>query len=78
MQVWTRWGWFRPLRSRPPANPGRISPNLLAMSAVKEVYAALLFCRPHPPDHAVSLACHPFLRTGPFLDSTEAGIDITS
>jgi hypothetical protein len=47
--------------------------NLLGMSAVKEVYAALLFCRPHPPDHAVSLACHLFLRTGPTLDRCDIG-----
>merc|ERR1712182_188385 len=25
-------------------------------------------------DHAVSLACHAFLRTGPFLDSSEVGM----
>jgi hypothetical protein len=47
--------------------------NLLAMSAVKAVFAALLFCRPHPPDHAVSLACHLFLRTGPTLDRCDIG-----
>merc|ERR1719281_1319918 len=44
------------------------------LSAVKQIYAVLLFSESHPADHAVSLACHAFLRTGPFLDSSEVGM----
>merc|ERR1719487_1424348 len=46
----------------------------LTLAAVKQVYAVLLFSESHPADHAVSLACHAFLRTGPFLDSSEVGM----
>jgi hypothetical protein len=46
----------------------------LTLAAVKQVFAVLLFSESHPADHAVSLACHTFLRTGPFLDSSEVGM----
>jgi hypothetical protein len=46
----------------------------VTLAAVKQIYAVLLFSESHPADHAVSLACHAFLRTGPFLDSTEVGM----
>jgi hypothetical protein len=46
----------------------------LTLAAVKQVFAVLLFSESHPADHAVSLACHAFLRTGPFLDSSEVGM----
>merc|ERR1719460_3170982 len=46
----------------------------VTLAAVKQIYAVLLFSESHPADHAVSLACHAFLRTGPFLDSSEVGM----
>ena len=46
----------------------------VTLAAVKQIYAVLLFAESHPADHAVSLACHAFLRTGPFLDSSEVGM----
>jgi hypothetical protein len=46
----------------------------VTLAAVKQIYGVLLFSESHPADHAVSLACHAFLRTGPFLDSTEVGM----
>merc|ERR1719460_3155399 len=34
----------------------------VTLAAVKQIYAVLLFSESHPADHAVSLACHAFLR----------------
>jgi hypothetical protein len=45
----------------------------VTLAAVKQFYAVLLFDQTPPADHAVNLACHAFLRTGPVLDSTEVG-----
>jgi hypothetical protein len=47
--------------------------GLQGMASLKEVFAALLFGRQHPPDHAVMLACHAFMTAGPFLDRSEVG-----
>merc|ERR1719506_1066474 len=48
--------------------------GVISLAAMKELFAILLFSESHPADHAVSLACHAFLRTGPFLDSSELGM----
>merc|ERR1719247_2841048 len=55
-------------------SPPDRSHGTVVLAAVKQIYAVLLFAESHPADHAVSLACHAFLRTGPFLDSTEVGM----
>jgi len=48
--------------------------GVVALSAMKELFATLLFSESHPADHAVSLACHAFLRVGPIMDSSEVGM----
>merc|ERR1711939_871298 len=48
--------------------------GVIALSAMKELFATLLFSESHPADHAVSLACHAFLRVGPLMDSSEVGM----
>merc|ERR1719305_476953 len=48
--------------------------GLIGLSAMKELFAILLFSESHPADHAVSLACHGFLRCGQIMDSSEVGM----
>jgi hypothetical protein len=47
--------------------------GVIALAAMKELFAILLFSESHPADHAVSLACHGFLRVGQVMDSSEVG-----
>merc|ERR1711939_170288 len=47
--------------------------GVITLAAMKELFAILLFSESHPADHAVSLACHGFLRVGPVMDSSEVG-----
>jgi len=48
--------------------------GVLGLAAMKELFAVLLFSESHPADHAVSLACHGFLRVGRMMDSSEVGM----
>jgi hypothetical protein len=48
--------------------------GVIALTAMKELFGTLLFSESHPADHAVSLACHGFLRVGQIMDSTEVGM----
>jgi hypothetical protein len=48
--------------------------GVLALTAMKELFGTLLFSESHPADHAVSLACHGFLRVGQIMDSSEVGM----
>jgi hypothetical protein len=48
--------------------------GVISLSAMKELFAILLFSESHPADHAVSLACHAFLRVGHLMDSSEVGM----
>merc|ERR1719353_1847708 len=48
--------------------------GVISLSAVKQLFAVLLFSESHPADHAVSLACHGFLRCGQIMDSSEVGM----
>merc|ERR1719453_342016 len=48
--------------------------GVITLAAMKELFAILLFSESHPADHAVSLACHGFLRVGPVMDTTEVGM----
>jgi hypothetical protein len=48
--------------------------GIIALAAMKELFAILLFSESHPADHAVSLACHGFLRVGQVMDTSEVGM----
>merc|ERR1719235_70928 len=48
--------------------------GVISLAAMKELFAILLFSESHPADHAVSLACHVFLRVGAVMDTSEVGM----
>jgi hypothetical protein len=48
--------------------------GVISLAAMKELFAILLFSESHPADHAVSLACHSFLRVGAVMDTSEVGM----
>merc|ERR1712078_634165 len=50
--------------------------GVIALPAMKELFGTLLFSESHPADHAVSLACHGFLRVGQIMDSSEVGMKL--
>lgn len=50
----------------------------LPISAMKKLFAALLFEYDRPADHAVNLACHAFLIAGPLLDRSPVGAQMVA